>query len=240
MKKRHATRLSLRSLEHGNGRGQGEQYRSGYQAGYTLGLRLGQEDRGIVFEGTSIIIPADPYHDGITAAIQHVLVTTPHPYEILIADAGASANARRYIYERRGTLRHIRGRDGEHLALVMNQAITASLGEYIVILINGAVLKDDWVEVLNREFEREPDLKVVYASMAAQDLTAALPKEDKSVPFTTVSEYPVSCLMFRRRLLEEIGLWPDESRSLNEHILSWLERISPEHRLQMETSTFLR
>ena len=40
----------------------GEHYRAGYEAGYALGLRLGQKDRR-VFEGTSIIIPADSQHD---------------------------------------------------------------------------------------------------------------------------------------------------------------------------------
>lgn len=239
MKKRHATRLLLRHAEQGGVRGHSEQYQAGYQAGYALGLKLGEEDRGNVFEGTSIIIPTDPYHDGVMVAIQHVQASTSHPYEIIIANAGASSNARRYIYERRGTLRHIQGRDGEHLALVMNRAITASLGEYIVILIDGAVIKDGWVEVLNREFEREPDLKVVYASMTALDLTGELPKKDKSVSSAAVSEYQVSCLMFRRRLLEEIGLWPNESCSLNEHMLRWLERISPEHRLQIEAPTVL-
>lgn len=238
MKKRHAIRFSLRHAEQGGVRGHSEQYRAGYQAGYALGLKLGEEDRGNLFEGTSIIIPADPYHDGVMAAVQHVQVSTSHPYEIIIANAGASPNARQYIYERRGTLRHIQGKDGEHLALVMKKAITASLGEYVLILIDSAVIKDDWVEILIREFEREPDLKVVYACMATFDMTGELSNKDKSVLPAAESGDTVSCLMFRRTLPDEIGLWPDEPRSLNEYMLWWLERISPEHRLQIEATTF--
>lgn len=236
MKHRRAVTVSLRSADQLEGRRKGMPYESGYQAGYALGLRLGQEDRGSVFEGTSIIIPADPDHDDIVPTIQRVEKMTPHPYEIIIADAGATAKARRYIYERRGALRHIQGQSGDQLAHVMNKAITAAFGDDIVILIDGALILDDWLGVLIREFERKPALKVVYASREMADSPEELWGNDKPALLAARSGFPINYLLFKRTLPDEIGLWPEGLRSVEEHTRQWLERISPEQRQRIEAS----
>ncbi|OIA99221.1 hypothetical protein AK95_18775 [Paenibacillus sp. LC231] len=235
MKKRRAVRAAGHTGEQRDGGVSGEHYRAGYEAGYALGLRLGQEDRGSVFEGTSIIIPADSQHDAAVQVIQHIETMTPHLYEVLVADAGATANTRRYIHDRRGVVRHIKGNSGDHLAAVVNKAISASLGEYIVILANDPPHMDNWLGVLMCEFEREPGVKMVYASSAVSDLGAALVDEEKSA-LPSSSSSPLSCLLFRRSLPAEIGMWTEEILSAEDHMHRWLERIPAEQRLQIEAS----
>ncbi|AVV59929.1 hypothetical protein C7121_29295 [Paenibacillus glucanolyticus] len=87
MKRRRAARATLNTTEKREG-GSGESYRAGYQAGYALGLRLGQEDRGSVFDGTSIIIPAHPHHDSAVQVIQHVETMTPTCMKCLLQMLG--------------------------------------------------------------------------------------------------------------------------------------------------------
>lgn len=236
MKKRRAVRVTVHTGEQREGGVSGEHYRVGYQAGYALGLKLGQEDRGSVFEGTSIIIPADSHHDTVAQVIQHIETMTPHLYEVLVADTGATANTRRYIHDRRGVVRHIKGNSGDHLACVVNKAISASLGEYIAILANVLPHMDNWLGVLVSELEREPAIKMVYASSAATGLGAAWADEEKSAPSGSSSN-PLSCLLFRRSLPAEIGMWDEEILSAEDHMHRWLERIPAEQRLQIEASS---
>ncbi len=236
MKKRRAVRAAVHTGEQREGGVSGEHYRAGYEAGYARGLRLGQKDRGSVFEGTSIIIPADSRHDATVQVIQHIETMTPHLYEVLVADAGATANTRRYIHDRRGVVRHIKGNSGDHLAGVVNKAISASLGEYIAILANDPPHVDNWLGVLMCEFEREPAIKMVYARSEATGIGAAWVNEEESaLPNTSPS--PLSCLLFRRSLPAEIGLWTEEILSADDPMHRWLERIPAEQRLPIEASS---
>ncbi|MBY0162936.1 hypothetical protein V4V36_16525 [Paenibacillus lautus] len=236
MKRRRAVRATNRASEKREGRTSGEHYRAGYQAGYALGLRLGQEDRDSVFEGTSIIIPVDPHHDEAIQAIQHIEATTPHLYEVLVADAGAATNTRRYILERSGAVRHIKGNSGESLAHVVNKAMSVSLGEYIAILANASPNLDNWLGILTGELERKPVVKIVYAGSKAAGLAAAANAENPALP-ASGSEYVLSCLLFRRSLPSEIGMWPEANRSVEEHMSHWLERVPAQERLQAEASS---
>lgn len=236
MKKRRAVRAAVHTGEQREGGVSGEHYRAGYEAGYARGLRLGQKDRGSVFEGTSIIIPADSRHDATVQVIQHIETMTPHLYEVLVADAGATANTRRYIHDRRGVVRHIKGNSGDHLAGVVNKAISASLGKYIAILANDPPHVDNWLGVLMCEFEREPAIKMVYARSEATGIGAAWVNEEESaLPNTSPS--PLSCLLFRRSLPAEIGLWTEEILSADDPMHRWLERIPAEQRLPIEASS---
>lgn len=236
MKKRRAVRVIVHNGEQREGGVSSEHYRAGYQAGYALGLRLGQEDRDSVFEGTSIIIPADAHHDAAVQVIQHIETMTPHLYEVLVADAGATVNTRRYIHDRRGVVRHIKGNSGDPLARVVNKAISASLGEYIAIMANDPPHMDNWLGVLVSELEHEPAIKMVYASSAATGLGAAWAEEKKSA-LPSSSPNPLSCLLFRRSLPAEIGMWTEEFLSAEDHMHRWLERIPAEQRLQIEASS---
>lgn len=236
MKRRRAMRVTVHTGEQREGGVSGEHYRAGYQAGYALGLRLGQEDRGSVFEGTSIIIPTDSHHEAAVQVIQHIETMTPHLYEVLVADAGATSNTRRYIHDRRGVVRHIMGNSGDYLSRVVNKAISASLGEYIAILANDPPSMDNWLGVLMSELERNSAIKIVYATSATTGLGAAWADEEKSAP-TSSSSNPLSCLLFRRSLPAEIGMWAEEILSLEDHMHRWLERLPGEQRLQVESSS---
>lgn len=236
MKRRRAVRAAVNTAGKREG-GSGENYRAGYQAGYALGLRLGQEDRGSVFDGTSIIIPAHPQHDSAVQAIQHVEAMTPHLYEVLVADAGATPATRRYIHERSGAIRHIKGRSGENLALVVNRAISTSLGEYIAVLAYDAPNLDNWLGVLMRELEREPALRMVYVSSASLATAQEEEGKSKSARQVPLSEHKLSCLLFRRKLPAEIGLWAGDIGSAEDNMHKWLERIPEEHRSGIEAST---
>jgi len=223
MNRRRTARIAFHPIEE-KGTASGH-YRAGYQAGYALGYQLGREDSGSVFEGPSIIIPARPHDDGVIGVIQQLEAATPHPYEVLIADADATVASRRYFHDRSGALRHIRGDQGETLVQVVNRAMKVSLGEYIAVLAGSAPVRDNWLGEMLYELEHHPEAKVVYAASGAWGGLPEPIQEQFALPEQQTVKGRIGCVLFRRKLPAEIG-WGDEgAATVEEHLQKWLERL---------------
>lgn len=229
MSRRRTARIAFHPVEE-RGTASGD-YRAGYQAGYALGYQLGREDSGTVFEGPSIIIPARPHDDEVIRIIQQIEAATPHPYEVLIADAGATVACRRYFHDRSGAVRHIKGSHGENLVQVVNRAMKASLGEYIAVLTDSAPVCDNWIGEMLHELEHHPEAKVVCA--ASRALSA--PFEPTLVRSALQEEQTVrgriGCVLFRRKLPAEIGWWDEGTVTVEEYLRMWLERLEKTQRI---------
>ncbi|GIO92843.1 glycosyltransferase family A protein [Paenibacillus lactis] len=229
MNRRRTARIAFHPVEE-RGAASGD-YRAGYQAGYALGYQLGREDSGTVFEGPSIIIPARPHDDAVIRIIQQIEAATPHPYEVLIADAGASVASRRYFHDRSGALRHIKGSQGENLVQVVNRAMKVSLGEYIAVLTDSAPVCDNWIGEMLFELEHHPEAKVVCAASRALSPPFDQAQEQSAFLEEQTVRDRIGCVLFRRKLPAEIGWWDEGTMTVEEHLQKWLDRLEKTQRI---------
>lgn len=212
---------SRKSDEHPNMGTEGV-HKSGYQAGYALGFRLGKEDNRRSFDGTSIIIPTHLPNEDIIGTIQRIEAITPHPYEILVANAGSSEATRQYLHERIGIVRHITGKSGEGIARVLSKAALVANGERLIILAGVSPNTDHWINALMVELERDASTKTIYVSNSTDE--------------DTNNRLSIGCLLFRKELLSEIGLWDERLPTLKECLSEWLGRIPDQNRIMVEAS----
>lgn len=195
-------------------------HKSGYQAGYDLGFKFGKEDSQRSFDGTSIIVLAHSPNESIIDTIQKIEALTPHPYELLVADAGSSETTRQYIIQRTGIVRHILARNDEGIISVLNKAALVANGKKIILLAGGSPNKDNWIEDLMVELDSEVSINAIYANTTwMKDINSRL---------------HACCLLFRTELLADIGLWSEDVPTLKECLSEWLARIPQENRIIME------
>lgn len=197
-----------------------EIYKSGYQAGYDLGFRFGKEDGRRSFNGTSIIIPAQLPSEDIISTIQKIEALTPHPYELLVADVGSSETTKTYILQRAGIVRHILAKSDEGIIGVLNKAALVANGHKLIVLAGVSPNTDNWIEGLMVELDREASTKAIYVSTSRNEDINSRPN--------------VCCLLFRRKLLSDIGLWNEGVPTLKECLSEWLARIPKQNRIMME------
>lgn len=197
-------------------------HKSGYQDGYALGYRLGKEDSRSSFDGPSIIIPTSLPNEDIIGTIQRIEAITPHPYEILVANAGSSETTRRYLHERIGVVRHITSKNEEGISRVLSKAALVANGERLIILAGILPNTDHWINTLMVELERDASTKTIYVSTSTDG--------------DTHPRLNICCLLFRKELLSEIGLWDERLPTLKECLSEWLGRIPEQHRIMVEAS----
>ncbi|GAB6929276.1 hypothetical protein JCM10914A_32590 [Paenibacillus sp. JCM 10914] len=207
------------------------QYQAGYEAGYALGLRLGEEDRGSVFEGTSFLIPVQAHADRTIHIIRQLEKQVSHPYEILVADAGATPSTKQYIHDRSGAVRHIKGNRTDSIGALLNQAVSISQGEFTLLLINDFPDQESWPDKLRQEFEVNSAIKVVYISTA--------PSSASGQTYDPLSNESVNAVLFRRSLWSSTGKLDEHAVSLETALKQWLERIPAEQRIRIDASDFI-
>ncbi|MGM1048193.1 MAG: glycosyltransferase family 2 protein [Bacillota bacterium] len=195
--------------------------KSGFQAGYALGFQIGKEDSRRPFDGTSIIIPAHLPGEDVIGTIQKIEALTPHPYELIVANAGSSEITMQYLQKRTGAVRHIAARNGEGIAGVLNKAVFAAHGQILAVLIGVSPNTDNWMIDLMLELERESSVKTIYVRSGNEDV---------------LSRMNVCCFLFRRELLSDIGWWDEGLATLKESVSEWLGRIPNQNRIMVEAS----
>jgi len=72
-------------------------YRRGYEAGYEEGDRMGEEQYGSYFSGTSIIIPSCERPAQLKKTVDHIIDRTELPYEIIVVDRSSSQEIADYL-----------------------------------------------------------------------------------------------------------------------------------------------
>lgn len=202
--------------------------KDGFIVGYSYGVQHGQKNGESSFEGISIIIPIhDPNEDAI-GKIRRIEALTPHPYELLIADAGSSEGTRQYVRGRIGAVRHIMERSGQGIAVVLNKAIRAAHGKKLVILYGCTPVMDNWIGGLMDELEHATAIKTVCVSFA-QSGTPVLPGDEADIH----NRLNACCALFRHELLTEVGGLDEGLPSLQESISEWLGRVPRQYRTML-------
>lgn len=213
-----------------------EKIKSGFQAGYTLGFQMGKEDSCRPYNGTSIIIPTHHPGENIIGSIQKIEALTPHPYELIVANARFSEATIHYLQKRTGAVRHIGAKNGESITSVYNKAIFAAHGQFVVVLIGVSPNIDHWLVDLILELERDSSVKAIYVPSARPHHSSAVNSNLLSVDEDVQSRMDVCCLLFRRELLSDIGWWDEGLPTLKESVSEWLGRIPNPNRTVLEAS----
>lgn len=207
---------------------------SGFQAGYTLGFRIGKEDSRRPFDGASIIIPAHLPSQDMKGTLQRIEALTPHPYELLVASSGLSEMTRQYLQQRTGAVRHITAKSGEGIASVLNRAALAAHGQKLVVLLGVSPNIEHWIDDLMFELDKDFSIKTIYVSSDQPGHTATVNSATTSGDEDIHSRMNACCLVFRRKLLSDIGWWNEGLPNLKETVSEWLGRIPDENRIRVE------
>ncbi|MFZ4197717.1 glycosyltransferase family 2 protein [Paenibacillus sp. NPDC058898] len=203
--------------------------KDGFIVGYSYGVQHGQNNGDCSFDGISIIIPIHDPNEDATGKIRRIEALTPHPYELLIADAGSSEGTRQYVRGRIGAIRHIVGRSDQGIGVVLNKALRAAHGKKLVILYGCTPVMDNWIGGLTDELEHAPAIKTVCVSFA-QSGTPILPRDEVD----THNRLNACCALFRPELLSDVGGLDEGSPSLQESISEWLGRVPQQYRTMLQ------
>ncbi|WP_106768589.1 glycosyltransferase family 2 protein [Paenibacillus faecalis] len=227
MKLRRALTAALREV------GMKKAYKSGFQAGYDLGFQIGKEDSCRPFDGVSIIIPTRLHGENVMRIIQKIEALTPHPYELIVANAGSSEVTMQYLQKRTGSVRHISSRNGEGIVGILNKAFFAAHGQILVVLIAVSPNINDWMDDLIMEPKRD-SLKITVVTSASSSHSPELKATSILGNVDVHSRMNVCCLVFSKALLSDIGWWNEGFATLNESMSEWLSRIPNQNKIMVE------
>lgn len=211
-------------------------FKTGFQAGYDLGYEIGKRRGFHPFNGTSIILPTCLPDEDVITTIRKIEALTPHPYELIVANAGSSEVTMQYLRKRAGAVRHIAAGNGENIVGVLNKAVFAAHGQTLAVLMGVSPNIDQWLADLIAELERDSSMRTIYVCSAPStqnegaDLTSLSGDED--VRF----QLNVCCLLFRKELISDIGLWDENLGTLGESVCEWLSRIPKPNKSLVEAS----
>ena len=176
---------------------------------------------------TSIIIAASS--GDIRECLQAVKQRTAEPYELIVIDGLASAEARKKLRKSVKELnpyKMLEWRAGNPLLPILNQAIDGSTGEYIVLLCDDVVVSEGWLTDMLFCLNHAPDAGLIgpvsnqeeglqRLSDAADPSAQALEKfaaqfrtqyHRRQIPCRSLGGF---CLLFKRDLAQKIGLFDE-------------------------------
>jgi len=168
----------------------------------------------------SIIIPTYNGLDLLQRCVHSIRSSTEHPYEIIVVDNGSKDGTGEWCLREKLALVSLPRNEGFPVAC--NQGLRLSSGDTLVLLNNDTVVTPRWLSNLSAALYGEPDIGIVgpvtnYASGSQQ---VHYPFEDLEEFQRIAESVNVSdrtkwkrverivglCFVFRRELMEKIGL----------------------------------
>lgn len=160
------------------------------------------------------------------ACLESISRNTPEPYQLIMVDNGSSDGTVLWLREQARTdgritvIENIRNRG---FAAGCNQGISAALGEYILLLNNDTVVTEGWLSGMREILDRYPDAGIVgpmtnsasgvqivadagYGSIHELPAWAAAFREGYRYRIIPQRRIVGFCMLFRRELVENIGL----------------------------------
>ncbi|MBN3525574.1 glycosyltransferase family 2 protein [Paenibacillus apiarius] len=202
-----------------------ERHEQGYSVGYAEGLRAGQEQYGVPFEGTSIIIPTYNKAELLEQCIASIQKHTKVPYEIIVVDNASTDSTPQYLYRHTGQIRfHIheinRGFSG-----AINTGLMMAKGRTICLLNNDILVTPNWLSNLLNCLDSDTSIGMVgpvtnYIS-GEQQIPVPYEKIEDMYTFGAKHNVPNAgkwqgidrlvgfCLLFRRELFEATGFFDE-------------------------------
>lgn len=170
---------------------------------------------------TSIVILAFNNRQKTQACLESIRMFTGTPYELILVDNASTDDTLLYLRQQTD-IKLIANKDNKGFAAGCNQGMSAAKGDQIVLLNNDTVVSYRWLDNLLGALHSDPRVGIVGAMS-----NWVIPLQQMKPPYSTEAEYhqfaeafnrhdpakwrEVTCLsgfcvMFRRALVEAIGL----------------------------------
>lgn len=179
---------------------------------------------------TSIIILTWNQLEYTKACLASIAVNTPEPYELILVDNGSADGTVAWLREQVSAdsrIRLIENAENRGFAAGCNQGIRAAQGDFILLLNNDTVVTPGWLAGMKELLDRYPDAGIVgpmtnsasgvqvvaeagYGSLAELPAWSGAFRENNRWRIIPQRRIVGFCMLFRRELLEKIGLL-DES-----------------------------
>jgi GT2 family glycosyltransferase/glycosyltransferase involved in cell wall biosynthesis/tetratricopeptide (TPR) repeat protein len=174
-----------------------------------------------IVPAVSIVIPVYNNLDLTRACWTSIRKNTGIPHQVVIVDNGSTEDV---AYDAdQNNLQVIRNESNMGFAYACNQGITHTYGDLIVILNNDTIVTPGWLERLMWHLEDDPKIGVLgvttnYAG-SEQQIPVTYKTERQLYNFsediycrnrhtrTEASKVVAVCMVLRRRLIEEVGLF---------------------------------
>ena len=178
----------------------------------------------------SIIIPVPGYPKHLKKSIENIKKHTPEAHEIIFVDNGCKAAMLKWIRQavkRKSNYRLIKAGKEAGPGKCFNIGMVASSGEYIVLLCDHVMVTDGWLDGMLKCIKSEDagivgpmtDSKAAGTQCVADSGHVGIGRLEKyagefrernrhrRVPSSEVADF---CMLFRRSLVEQIGLFDEE------------------------------
>jgi len=182
--------------------------------------------RSIVKGLTSVVVVLNNDKERTRECIQSIEKFTANPHEVVLITCNSKANSVkgiRNLIKGKQNYKLIEGDKNADETGRRNQGIEASSGEYILLLNNDVVVTEGWLSGMLECLKSDPDIGIVgpmtnnisgnqrvedtgYRSMADLNVFAQSFRErnrHRRIPMRRIAGF---CMLFRRELIEKIGL----------------------------------
>ena len=169
-----------------------------------------------------IVIPVWNRPEDLKVCIDSIGKNTRYPHRLLIVDNASGPETRNYIDDLKKTLgeRLTLIRNEENLGFIkaVNKGIAASLAEYVCLLNNDTVVTSGWLGEMITLMEKHARIGIVNPS--SNSLGQNMPEgvtpdkcasnsKDQSGSFVELESALGFCMLMRKKLFSEIGLFDE-------------------------------
>jgi len=192
------SRAGTKSIAKGNASKPLDSYRRGYEAGYEEGNRMGEEQYGSYFNGTSIIIPSCESPAQLKNTVDHIIDHTELPYEIIVLDRSSSQEILEYLKARCGQLRYRVMEPGCSNAAAMNAGMMMAKGTSMLWLRSGTRLGPRYLQQLLERLDSKASIGGVLLSVASRN-------KKKKRSYDPQAEECTNNVLLKRNTWEQVG-----------------------------------
>ncbi len=156
----------------------------------------------------SVIIRAYNASRFVRKAIESVFRQTINPkiYEIVVVDDGSTDETEKILSSYEDKIKLIRQKHKGHIR-ALNTGIIQARGAYVILLDSDDLFKPEILKKMLDVFENEKDIDFVYCDYYEKDMTSGKQKI-VSLRDNVFNSVAVG-IMFRKRILEETGLYDE-------------------------------
>lgn len=216
-RKRQLSRLEIEARQ--------KRYRSGFEEGYRMGEQCGYQNFGALFEGTSIVIPTYNQLELLRKCIASIAAHTETPYEIIVVDDASTDGTGAYLQGLGGQVRYRVLDANRGFSGAVNVGMMMAKGNTIALLNNDVQVTEGWLDHMLACLQSDESIGMVgpvtnyiggeQQIEVASDNLSDMRKFARERYRSHAGQWQPTdrlvgfCLLFRRRLFEEIGYFDE-------------------------------